>query len=315
MRRLLAIAVAAATLAGSCGSEPEADRSPEPGDTPSQGALLFTGADGVESTIDDTSRIVTLSGDLTEATFAVGKGDAVVATDVTTIHPPEAIELPVVGVGRFLTAEGVLRERPTLVLGDTQTSPVEAIEQIRSAGVPVVIFDVPTTFEGLYQKARDVGTVLGVPAEGEKLATELETSISAAVSTATALDPRPRVAFVYSRGPDVMLLFGDGMTTEPVIEAAGGIDAGAESGVVGTVNVTPEALVAAAPDVIVTTSEGLAALGGVDGMLRIPGFSETPAGQSGRILNYPEGDFLTFGPRVSDLLARFIADLRDVVEP
>ena len=61
----------------------------------------------------------------------------------------KAIGLPIVGVGRFLTAEGVLAEGPTLVIGDTQTSPPETLEQIRSAGVPVVILDVPTTFDGL----------------------------------------------------------------------------------------------------------------------------------------------------------------------
>jgi iron complex transport system substrate-binding protein len=65
--------------------------------------------------------------------------------------------------------------------------------------------------------------------------------------------------------------------------------------------------------VIVTTSEGLEALGGLDGLLEIPGFAETPAGQSGRILDYPEGDFLTFGPRIADSLATFIVDLRNTL--
>ena len=78
----------------------------------------------------------------------------------------------------------------------------------------------------------------------------------------------------------------------------------------GTVSVTPEAIIAAAPEVIVTTSEGLEALGGVTGLLDIPGFAETPAGRDGRILGYPEGDFLTFGPRIGESLQLLIADLR-----
>ncbi len=275
---------------------------------------VFVGADGVESEIADTSRIVTLSGDLTEAVFALGLGPSVVATDVTTIYPPEAVALPVVGIGRFLTAEGVLAESPTLVLGDSQTSPLEAIEQIRSAGVPVVIFEVPTTFEGLYQKIADIGEVLGVSQDGAALADETRTAIDEVAAQATPLDPAPGVAFVYSRGPDVMLLFGAGMTTQPIIEAAGARDVGAESGISGTVSVTPEAIVAAAPDVIVITQEGLDALGGKAGLLAIPGFAETPAGQAGRILAYPEGDFLTFGIRIAESLARFIADLRTEIE-
>jgi iron complex transport system substrate-binding protein len=77
--------------------------------------------------------------------------------------------------------------------------------------------------------------------------------------------------------------------------------------------VTPEAIVAAAPDVIVITEEGLAALGGEEGLLAIPGFAETPAGQANRILAYSEGDFLTFGPRIAETLGRFIDDLRSEI--
>lgn len=273
----------------------------------------FIGADGVTSQVTDTSRIVTLSGDLTEFVFALGLGDSVVATDVTTVYPPEAVKLPVVGVGRFLTAEGVLAQSPTLVLGDTQTSPPEAIDQIRSAGVPVVIFDVATSFPALYDKVIAVGQALGAKTAGHELADKIQGDISASLAAAHPFSAPPRVAFVYSRGPDVLLLFGDGMTTKPLIEAAGGIDAGAASGVTQTVSVTPEALVAAAPDVIVTTKEGLDALGGVDGMLAIPGFAETPAGRTGRILAYPEGDILTFGPRIAGSLDALIADLQRVL--
>jgi iron complex transport system substrate-binding protein len=206
-----------------------------------------------------------------------------------------------------------LAQDPTLVLGDTQTSPPETIEQIRSAGVPVVIFDVPTTFEGLYQKVADIGEVIDEPAAGQELADELRLAIEEVIAAAPPLDPAPGIAFVYSRGPDVMLLFGEGMTTKPLIEAAGGRDVGAESGVTGTVSVTPEAIVAAAPDVIVITEEGLNALGGEEGLLAIPGFAETPAGQAGRILAYSEGDFLTFGPRIAETLGRFIDDLRSEI--
>lgn len=277
-------------------------------------AGTYVGADGVESTINDTSRIVTLSGDLTEVVWRLGFGTSVVATDVTTVYPPEAVGLPVVGVGRFLSAEGVLAQDPTLVIGDTQASPLEAIEQIRSAGVPVLILAVPTTFEGLYDKIRDLSDALDVPERGAALAQEIRSNIETALSTANPVDPKPGVAFVYSRGPDVMLLFGSEMTTQPLIEAAGGIDVGAASGVTGTVSVTPEALVTAAPDVIIITSEGLQALGGEAGLLTIPGFAETPAGRDGRILNYPEGDFLTFGPRIAESLELLIADLRSVLD-
>lgn len=271
------------------------------------------GADGVEVVIEDTSRIVTLSGDLTETVFLLGFGDSVVATDVTTVYPPEAVGLPIVGVGRFLTAEGVLAEDPTLVIGDTQTSPLETIEQIRSAGVPVLILEVPTTFEGLYDKILALGAALDVSPRAEELVSDLRERIETALAAAPVYDAPPRIAFVYSRGPDVMLLFGADMTTQPLIEAVGGIDVGTAAGVVGTVNVTPEALVAAAPNVIIITSEGLTALGGIDGLLEIPGFAETPAGRDRRVLDYSEGDILTFGPRIAETIEQMIEDLEEQI--
>ncbi len=324
--RLIGLVLAAALVGGACASQPVATTTAgEPTTSTTMGTTTstsgveapavetFIGADGVVSTIADTNRIVTLSGDLTETVWRLGFGDSVVATDVTTVYPPEAIGLPVVGVGRFLSAEGVLAQEPTLVIGDTQTSPPEAIEQIRSAGVPVVILEVPTTFDGLYEKIEGLAEALGVPEKGADLAAEVRSGIDQALETAAPLDPQPGIAFVYSRGPDVMLLFGSEMTTQPLIEAAGGIDVGAAGGVVGTVSITPEALVAAAPDVIVITSEGLQALGGEAGLLAVPGFAETPAGRDGRILNYPEGDFLTFGPRIAESLELLIADLQSVL--
>ena len=314
---LLALLGAAAAGCGSEGeAEPVADETipavdPTTATTLSaaSSAPVVVGADGVESTITDVSRIVTLSGDLTEFVFELGLGDAVVATDITTVEPPEAEALPKVGVGRFLNAEAVLSYEPTLVLADTQTSPPTSIEQIRSAGVPVVVFDVPTTFDALYDKIGQIGVVLGAPAAAEALTARIAGEIDAALDSAARVSPSPRVAYLYTRGPDVMLLFGEGMTTTALIRGAGGIDAGADIGIEGTIDVTPEALVTAQPDVIIVNTEGLAAFGGRDGFVGSPGVAQTPAGLAGRILDYPEGDFLTFGPRVAASLAALIADL------
>jgi len=270
---------------------------------------VFVGADGVAVEAPDTSRIVTLSGDLTEFVFELGFGSSIVATDVTTVAPDEAVTLPKAGIGRFLTAEGVLKHDPTLVIADTQTSPATAIEQIRASGVPVAILDVPTTFDGLYDKVTALGVLLdasGAAAEAnERLRSEI---VSASVEPGVAYAV-PRIAYVYTRGPDVMLLFGEGMTTTPIIGAAGGLDAGVDAGVEKTVPVTPEALVAAAPDVLIVPEEGYAVLGGLDGLLAIPGISATAAGKNGAVLAYPEGDFLTFGPRIAESIARLVADL------
>ncbi len=294
-------AVVLALVVSACSDAPVEDTTME--------VDAFVGADGVAVADPDTARIVTLSGDLTEFVYELGLGSSVVATDVTTVAPNEAVKLPKAGIGRFLTAEGVLKHDPTLVIADTQTAPATAIEQIRSAGVPVAVVEVPTTFDGLYDKVTSLGLLLNSPEAASDLNDRLAGEIAAASVEPGDGSDSQRIAYVYTRGPDVMLLFGAGMTTTPVIEAAGGLDAGADSGVEGNISVTPEALVAAAPDVLVVPEEGYAVLGGIDGLLSIPGVSATPAGQNRAVLAYPEGDFLTFGPRIAASIERLVADL------
>ncbi|MGB8360687.1 MAG: ABC transporter substrate-binding protein [Acidimicrobiia bacterium] len=281
--------------------------------TAATGGRTFVGADGVETTITDTSRIVSLNGDITEIIYELGLGDDVVAVDVTTTYPEEAAALndsgSTVGFAQQLTAEAVLSFEPTLVIGDTQVAPVEAIEQLREAGVPVVIIEYQTTLDGVEAKIDQISEVLGVDEQGAQLAERVMGEIDDAVTTAESVADKPRVAFIYLRGPQVIFLFGAGMPTQAMIEGAGAVDAGAESGVLGPAPLTPEALIAAAPDVIVLPQGGLEAMGGVEAFEAIPGVSDTPAADTQRYLIYDEAYFFNLGPRTGQALMGFVQDL------
>jgi iron complex transport system substrate-binding protein len=250
----------------------------------------FVGADGVETTIGDVSRIVSLNGDLTEIIFELGLGDTV-------------------GFAQQLAAEAVLRFEPTLVIGDQQVGPPEVIEQLRAAGIPVVILETQVTLDGVETKILQVAEILGAPEEGAEVADRVMGEIDAAIDLAAADDSDPKIAYVYVRGPQVLLLFGAGMPTQGMIEGAGAIDAGAETGVFGPVALTPEALLAAAPAVIVLPEAGLAALGGIEAFLELPGVADTPAGQNKAFLAYDEAYFFNLGPRAGQALDEFVRDL------
>lgn len=273
----------------------------------------FMGADGVETTIGDVSRIVSLNGDLTEIIFELGLGENVVGVDVTTTYPPEAAALndqgQTVGFAQQLAAEAVLRFEPTLVIGDQQVAPPEVLEQLRGAGIPVVILETQTTLDGVETKILEVAEILGVPDEGGELADRVMGEIDAARALAATDDSDPKIAYVYVRGPQVVFLFGAGMPTQGMIEGAGAIDAGAEAGVFGPAPLTPEALVAAAPDLIVLPEAGLAALGGIEAFLALPGVAETPAAQNDAFLDYDEAYFFNLGPRAGQALDEFVRDL------
>ena len=284
---------------------------PTPTEEPVEGTpelpVTVTDVDGNEMVIEDVSRLVVLNGTITEVVFALGLGDHVVGVDVTSTYPPEALELPDVGVQIALSAEGVVALAPTLVLGTTFAGPPEVIEQVRGTGIPVLIIPDYNSLEDIEVKITRIATALGVPRRGEQLAAETLASIAEAAAIAEGPASSPRVAFVYLRGAQTQLIGGDGAGATSLIEAAGGIDVGVEAGVEGFTAITPEALVTANPDVILVFSTGLESVGGVDGLLRIPGMAQTEAGRNRAVVDFDGQYLLGYGPRTGAVLAELIA--------
>ena len=278
-------------------------------------AIRYTGIDGVESTITDSSRIVSLSGDFTEILFELGAGDRVVAIDVTTTFPAPAADLPVIGFAQDLAPEPVLAMEPTLVLANELTAPQESIDQLRAVGVPVVVLASGASLDDVRPKILGIAAITGLDDAGIDLADRVDAEIQAALAVADQATEHPRVAFVYSRGPQLILLFGLGMATNAMLEGAGAVDVGAESGVFGAQPLTPEAIVAAAPEIIVLPAAGFGALGGPAAFLDVPGIAETPAGENQAFLAYDEAYFFNLGPRVGQALMEFILDLYPELAP
>ena len=263
-------------------------------------------------------RIVSLFGDLTEIIYELGAGHLVVGRDASSIYPPEAELLPNLGFTQALSAEGVLALEPTLVIGNQTAGSSDVLEQIRDAGVEVVIIDSPSTFDAMGLKIRAVGVALGIEERAEVFAVEAEARLDAVLADVAARNPvgdaRPSVLFIYVRRGGLQLVAGEGSAAATIIEAAGGTDAGTAAGVVGFVPLTPEAVVAADPEVILVMDRGLAAIGGVPGLLEIPGVALTRAGRNQRFVSMEDLYLLGFGPRLPDALHDLAVQLRAAME-
>jgi len=298
---LLAIAVAA------CGASPAPEATPVT--TPGL-PVTYVGADGVSTTVTDVARIVSFSGDYSEIIVALGLGDNLAGVDLSSVYPLDVMRAkPKIGVEFRLLAEPILVLDPTLAIGDLDASPYTVVEQVRNAGVPVVILP---RYEGLDapgDKIRAVSGVLGLSEEGEVLATRVEAEIAAAVALAATTTSRPRVAVVYAATSDTVLLLAGNTVFSGVLDALGAIDVGPDAGVDGFVPLTAEAIVAAAPDVIITAERGFEGLDGLEGFLGLPGLAQTPAGMSGRVLVYEDLYLLGMGPRTGQLAEELVRDL------
>jgi iron complex transport system substrate-binding protein len=264
--------------------------------------VAFTDKDNKTVNVKDVSRIIPLNGDIAEVVWALGLGDKVVGVDVSATYPAEASKLPSIGYQRTLSAEGIIALNPTVIVGSETAGPPEVIEQIKAVGIPVVLIKSTTTLDGVGGKIRGIAKALGVPNRGEALAKSTEKEIQDALALAAKATDQPKVAFLYLRGATTQQIMGAGSGADSLITGAKGIDVGATSGIQGSKPITPESLVAAQPDVLLVLTAGLQSVGGVDGLINIPGVAQTPAGQNRRVIDMDDQYLLGLGPRTGQAL-------------
>lgn len=263
-------------------------------------------------TVAEGTRLVTLFGDLTEIVYALGVEQYLVARDTSSVYPAATEELPNLGFAGALNAEAILAMEPTLVIGTDMAGPPGVLEQLREAGVEVVLLEELNGLDAAQIKIRVVGEALGIPQTAEALALDVERRLAEVMAGAAEIERPLRVLHVYVRRGGVQLVSGAGNRAQAIIEAAGGLDAAAEIGIEGWQPLTPEALVAIDPEVYLVMDLGLGVVGGIEGLLEIPGMAETQAGRARRVISMPDLYLLGFGPRLPEAIADLAAYLRGI---
>ena len=263
-------------------------------------------------TVAEGTRLVTLFGDLTEIVYALGVEQYLVARDTSSVYPAATEELPNLGFAGALNAEAILAMEPTLVIGTDMAGPPGVLEQLREAGVEVVLLEELNGLDAAQIKIRVVGEALGIPQTAEALALDVERRLAEVMAEAAEIERPLRVLHVYVRRGGVQLVSGAGNRAQAIIEAAGGLDAAAEIGIEGWQPLTPEALVAIDPEVYLVMDLGLGVVGGIEGLLEIPGMAETQAGRARRVISMPDLYLLGFGPRLPEAIADLAAYLRGI---
>ena len=270
--------------------------------------LVITDETGEEITIESVERIIPLDGTVAEVVFALGMGDNVVATDLSATWPPEADALPEIGYQRSLAAETVAAFNPTILLATDIAGPPGALEDLKRLGYPLVIVPNDSSPQGPGEKVRAVARALGIPERGEELASQIDQEIADNSVSETPKNPLTVMA-LYVRGTAAQRILGESSATHWLIKAAGGADAAEIMGISESAPISPEAILEVAPDVLLIPSAGLESAGGVDGLMEIPGFAETPAGQNRNVLDYDDQYLLGNGPRVGRLIGEMRAAL------
>lgn len=254
-------------------------------------------------------RVVALGGDITETVYALDAQQALVGVDSTSLWPDAARRLPDVGYVRQLAAEGVLALRPELILATHDAGPPPVLAQLREAGVRIEMMPTTRTPEGVLSKVREIGRALKREAAADTLARRLQAQYAELAKAVAGMRGHPRVLFMMATEGSPKAA-GRETAAASAIALAGGMPAADFD---GYKPVSAEALVAMAPDVILLMRERADAVGGVDGVLRLPGVALTPAGKTRRIVFVDGQALLGFGPRNAEhelALQRELAGMR-----
>lgn len=247
-------------------------------------------------------RVVSIGGALTEMVYALGAGQVLVGADTTSTYPvAETAALAKIGYARALSGEGILALSPNLIIATEDAGPPAVMSQLTAAGVKVEVLSSQHRFEGVIDRINRLGELLDKKNEAAQLTARISDDWQLARAKITAEStPPPKVLFVLSHTASQIMVAGQKTSAEAMMAYAG-----AHNAVQGFENykpLTPEGVISAQPDVVLFSDQGLQAIGGVDGALKLPGIAQTPAGKARRIVSMEAMMMLGFGPRIAQAL-------------
>ena len=242
-------------------------------------------------------RVVVLANGVAEIMNSLNAKALIVGRDLSSSE--KALEdIPVVTSGHQVIPEKVIALKPDLVIIDASTGPQSAIDQIRSAGIRVEQTPESWNLADISLKVQAVANVIGAPQQGELLNQAIESAI-----VNSKLSSKPRIAFLYLRGTSsIYLIGGEGSGADSLISAIGGIDVGAAALPRPFNTLTAESLATLNPDVIIVMTKGLESVGGISGLLKLPGVAQTEAGKKQAVIDVDDSLLLSFGPRTPSLV-------------
>lgn len=238
-------------------------------------------------------RILALSPHSVELVFAAGAGTKLVGRVRGSNYPPQALGLPEVGDAARIDQEAVLALDPDLVIGWHSGNGERDLSWIAERGIPLYRSD-PPTLEAIAKNIEDLG----------RLAATWEIAGQRASTFRARLD---RLRLSYRRDPPLRVFYQ--LWPEPlmsadrrhligqVLELCGGRSLFASlPGRVAVVD--EEAVIVAAPEVMVIASESLSGTAAGEDFSPRPAWSDLPAVRQRRFLRIDTDLMHRPGPRL-----------------
>jgi iron complex transport system substrate-binding protein len=240
-------------------------------------------------------RIVSLAPSITELLFAIGVGERVIGTSGYSDFPPQARDIPVVGGPEGLDLERIASLHPDLVVLWGSGYPPSTRKALGRLGVPVFVSE-PESFDAIANAMEQLGELTAAPgAAGE--AARFRARL--AQLRQRYRNRRPMRVFYQVWAQPLMTLSSRHVVSEALQLCGASNVFSAQQALVPTVS--PEAVIAADPQLIFATEPGARDRGALQFWSRYPFVS---AVANGRLLTLDADRIDRATPRMLDEVQR-----------
>ncbi|MFI8491653.1 ABC transporter substrate-binding protein [Peribacillus butanolivorans] len=216
--------------------------------------ITIKDATGEKVTIEEQpKRIVTLIPSNTEVVFALGLGKKVVGVSDNDNYPEETKEIEKVG-GMEMNTELIVSLKPDLVLAHASSAhnSNEGLQQLKDAGIDVLVVNDAQSFDEVYESINMIGQATGEHEKAKEIVANMKMKLKEIQEKAKSVKDKERktVLVEVSPSPDIYTP-GKNTFMNEMLNIISAENAAAKLD--GWAKIDEESMIAANPDVIITT--------------------------------------------------------------
>ncbi|MEZ9905944.1 hemin ABC transporter substrate-binding protein [Vibrio breoganii] len=247
-------------------------------------SLVFTLPAFANST-GEQNRIISVGSSITELMYALDAKEQLVAIDVTSRHFDQSGSLPQVGYHRQLSAEGLMAQNPTHVIGSHEMGPDSTLKLLKSAGIEVITVPSGDSEADLAGRIDAIAKITGKEEQAKALKQDLHQQIETLSNLDSTHQPKAIFAMLSEGRPATVA--GSETTIDKIIELAGATNP-INGNFSSYKSMSFEAIVGVQPDYILVAQRTWDALGGQQGIIdKFPLLAATPAAADNKIIPIP----------------------------
>jgi iron complex transport system substrate-binding protein len=257
MKKLFSIMLAALLLIGmlaGCSGKSNQNAEGNSGNSTNTAAFPITIKDALGNKVvikEKPKKIVSLLPSNTEIAFALGLDKEIVGVSDYDTYPKEALKKEKIG-GQEFNVEKIIGLKPNLVLAHASSAlnSKAGLQQLRDAGINVLVVNDAQNFEQVYSSITMVGKATGEQTKAGEIIKNMKDKLAAVKEKTAAIKNKKKVYIEVSSQPDIYTT-GKNTFMNEMLTAINAENIYSDQK--GWVKVNQESVIQKNPDVIITT--------------------------------------------------------------